>query len=88
MYSVFLKPKAKKAFSSLPNDYAEKVKKAFEILQYEPIPSKELDVQKIKGSDKDYRIRIGAYRFLYHIFEKEKAVVVLKIERRSETTYN
>ena len=63
------------------------MKTAFEILQYEPRPFREFDVQKISGSEQDYRIRIGKYRFIYSIFQEEQAIVILKIDLRSETTY-
>ena len=44
------------------------------------------DILKLKGKDDIYRVRKGRIRI---IFRKEKeAIIILAIERRSDTTYN
>ncbi len=61
-----------------------RLQKAVAGLALEPRPK---GVRKIKGSDNAYRIRIGKYRIVYDIYEKDKLVVILQIIRRSDTTY-
>ncbi len=43
-------------------------------------------VRKLRGST--YRVRIGGWRIIYSVFDKDKLVVVGKVVRRSEDTYN
>lgn len=45
------------------------------------------DVQKMKGEDNVWRLRIGAYRVFYKIFSKEKIILVFHVERRTSKTY-
>ena len=43
-------------------------------------------VRKLRGSI--YRLRLGDWRIIYSVFDKDKLVVVGKVVRRSEDTYN
>lgn len=45
------------------------------------------DIEKIKGEDNVWRIRVGTYRILYEVFPSEKSVEVFRVERRSTNTY-
>ena len=63
----------------------------FEILrklENEPLPYKECHVKKIGGTKNAYRIRKGKIRILYTIEKDIELIFIVKIERRSETTYN
>lgn len=44
-------------------------------------------VRKIEGSERAYRIRVGDYRVVYEIYDKESLVLILQVARRAETTY-
>jgi mRNA interferase RelE/StbE len=44
-------------------------------------------VRGIKGTDKAYRIRVGNYRVVYDVYDRDKLVLILQIARRSEATY-
>lgn len=35
-----------------------------------------------------YRIRVGQYRIIYKVYDQEKIVLVGRVVRRSETTYD
>jgi len=37
---------------------------------------------KIKGEEGVYRARVGKYRVLYSIFDDERLVLVLKVDKR------
>jgi len=37
--------------------------------------------------DRVHRIRIGNYRVVYSIFDKEKLILITKVAKRSESTY-
>ena len=88
MFSVLLKPKAAKELGKLPPGIKDRIKSALQILTYEPVPFREYDVKKIRGSEGMYRIRLGEFRVIYAVEEEEKAVIILKIARRDETTYD
>lgn len=44
-------------------------------------------VRKIQGEDRGWRIRVGQYRVVYDVHDDRSIVVVLKVDRRRETTY-
>ena len=44
-------------------------------------------VRKIEGAERAYRIRVGDYRVVYEIYDKESLVLILQAARRTETTY-
>jgi mRNA interferase RelE/StbE len=44
-------------------------------------------VRKIEGAKRAYRIRVGDYRVVYEIYDKESLVLILQVARRTETTY-
>jgi mRNA interferase RelE/StbE len=44
-------------------------------------------VRKIEGAERAYRIRVGDYRIVYEIYDKESLVLILQVARRTETTY-
>ena len=89
MYSVFLKPKAKKYLDKVVDaKYREKIKEAIKFLAIEPVPFRVYGLKKVEGLEDNYRIRIGKYRFIYAIFHNENSIVVTKIDKRDENTYN
>lgn len=44
-------------------------------------------VTKLRGPEGAYRIRVGSYRVVYDIHDDRALMVILKVARRSETTY-
>ncbi|EDY34287.1 hypothetical protein ABOONEI_2499, partial [Aciduliprofundum boonei T469] len=42
---------------------------------------------KVEGYENIRRKRVGRYRILYMIDKQRKEVLIVKIEKRSETTY-
>ena len=81
-YEVFLEPRAQKELDKVPPDDFIKIDKAVLALAEHPRPfgAKKLD-------EKLHRIRVGDWRILYAIFDKEKRVIVLRVVRRNEKTY-
>ena len=62
----------------------ERLRDAIRGLAGEPRPQ---GVAKLQGAERAYRIRVGPYRVLYDIHDDRAMVVILKVARRSETTY-
>ncbi|MFP4185701.1 MAG: type II toxin-antitoxin system RelE family toxin [Thermoplasmata archaeon] len=86
-YDILLNPKAQKELSKFSSDISERVKEKLGELSRSPIESKSgKDVKKLAGtSDPElYRLRIGEYRAIYWVDEKEKEVLVEKIAPRKK----
>lgn len=62
----------------------ERLRTAIRSLADNPRPH---GVRKIEGSERAYRIRVGDYRVVYEIYDKESLVLILQVARRAETTY-
>lgn len=43
---------------------------------------RETDVEKVRGLDKTFRIRIRKYRIIFHVDKKEKTIYVTHAEAR------
>ena len=83
MYRLELTSRAQRELDKLGGEELERVVTAIQGLKDEPRPQ---GVRKLRGSI--YRIRVGDWRVIYAVFDKDKLVVVGKIARRSEHTYN
>jgi len=62
----------------------ERLRTAVDALAGVPRPE---GVRKIKGADRVYRIRVGNYRVVYEVCDKDSSIVILQLVRRSGTTY-
>ena len=83
-YRVELAPAAQRDLRRLPRDIQVRVATSIQALSDNPRPA---GVRKLRGEERTWRIRVGPYRVVYDIHEDRALVVILKIARRSETTY-
>jgi len=71
-YRLELSPKAVKFLDGLTDKLTdkliEKFDETFTKLQTNPFHSEELQIKKLSGFKKDYRLRIGQLRILYTIY--------------------
>ena len=81
MYEVLLERRAERDLKKLSQAMFYRVIPQIKELSENPRPS---GCRKITGSKNDWRIRIGDYRIIYEIDEKEKAVKVMRIKHRRE----
>jgi len=44
-------------------------------------------VRKIEGTERAYRVRVGAYRIVYEIDDREGLILLLRVARRGKRTY-
>ena len=61
-----------------------RIERAIDDLTDNPYPRSSLN---LKGIDRTWRIRVGAFRVVYEVQEELILVTVLKVDRRSEDTY-
>ena len=81
MYEVFLERRAERDIKRLPAEVFDRIIPHLKALSNNPKPS---GCRKITGSKSDWRIRIGDYRVIYEINEREKAVKVMRIRHRKD----
>lgn len=82
-----------KILEKIPTDYQKTIIAAIRSLGTNPRPqgkrtkklTGELIVSRFVA---EYRLRVGPYRVLYDIDDQHKKVVLLKLAKRDETTYN
>jgi len=82
MYKITMTPKAKKELDKLPLQDFKRLDKAIWALAQNPRPR---GVKKIRGPN--YRIRVGDWRVVYAVFDRDQLVIVGKVARRSQRTY-
>ncbi len=82
MTYIIITPKAvKKQLDALPDDVYERIAGKIQQLAEDPRPAGAI---KMKGSDNEYRIRIGAYRVRYEIDDKELLILLLQCKHRKD----
>lgn len=81
-YQLKLLPKIEKQLHRLPSSDRARVVKVMRSLVHDPRPP--VTTHLIENL---YRIRIGSYRILYAVFDADVVVLVCKVARRSESTY-
>jgi len=81
MFSIEFSNKAKKFLKNLDHHIIKRIVKGIERLKQEPIPSDAKFIGREK-EEKIFRYRIGDYRVLYKVKNKEKIVLVAKIDKR------
>ncbi len=82
-----------KILSKIPTEYQDAIIMAARSLAANPRPegkrSKTLAGQFIVSQFiAQYRLRIGPYRLLYDVDDQRKKVILLKLAKRDEHTYN
>jgi len=77
-------PSVLKQLKKISRKDAERILFTIESMAFGPYQG---DIQKMKGEKDTWRRRIGSYRIFYEIFQKERIVVVFKIQRRTSHTY-
>lgn len=68
MYEVYLERAAEQDLRRLPAEAFSLVMQRLRNLAHDPRPR---GVRKISGSQRDWRIRVGSYRILYEIDDRE-----------------
>ena len=85
MYQVIFSRRAEKAFLSLPDKEARRIKEVIERLEQEPRTHGTIKLEDAPVAS--YRYRTGDLRILFDIDDEAKRIEILDIRRRSESTY-
>ena len=81
-YEVLLQRRAQGELDGVPHDAFQAIDHAIRALGANPRP---VGVKKLDGNL--HRIRLGAWRVIYAVYDRERRVIVLRVARRSEHTY-
>ena len=84
---VYLTNQAKKFLKNMQKSDYEPVLFALELMRQVPVPFREYDIKKVSGFENTYRIRVGRFRMIYELEPREQVIVVLKIDRKKDSTY-
>jgi len=82
MHEILLVKQAEKDLKNLPIQIFDRVITAIKDLSSNPRPSGCL---KLKNLSQDYRIRVGDYRIIYEIDNKNQIVKVMRVRHRRES---
>ena len=80
-YTVRLGPRARKTLDRLPGDMQGRVVRKLQALEGNPRP---VGVEQLTGPEDLYRVRVGDWRIVYAIRERELVVIVIRIGHRRE----
>jgi mRNA interferase RelE/StbE len=81
-YTVLLSNHAEKDLLSLPADIIKRIDGRLQVLSSSPYPR---GAAKLKGKESEgWRIRVGEYRILYQVSDKEYTVSVYRIKHRRD----
>ena len=81
MYEVLIEKAAERDLKKIPTAYFERIVPHLRSLTADARP---IGSRKISGSEHDWRIRVGTYRIIYELNEKEKIVKIMRVKHRRE----
>jgi len=81
IYRIDFSKAADKELESLPKKAADRILEAIRELAVEPRPH---GSKKLVGTMSTYRIRVGDFRVIYEVHDKEIVVLVVRISHRKD----
>ena len=80
-YTVRLNAQVGKVLNRLPPDMRRRLVRRLEALEDNPRPR---GVEKLAGVEELYRVRVGTYRIVYAIRDRELVVVIVRVGHRRD----
>lgn len=80
IYQIFIEKSAQKKLSIIPEPFQDKIIAEIGLLADNPRP---FGCKKLTGRNA-WRIRIGKYRVIYEINEKDKSVLIVTLGHRKD----
>ncbi|MCX5813364.1 MAG: type II toxin-antitoxin system RelE/ParE family toxin [Proteobacteria bacterium] len=80
-YELYIERHAEKDLNKLPPTLFSQIAAKIKKLASDPHPR---ESKKIKGSLKDWRLRVGDYRVLYEIDSATNKITIMRIKHRLE----
>ena len=84
-YRIEIGRRARKGLSRAPRKDQARILTRLGALAEDPRPS---GCRAVKGAPKGtYRVRVGGYRLVYTVLERDEVIVVARVVRRDKDTY-
>ncbi len=80
-YEIRWKNSAERDLRKISSAQIPQIIKAIESMVDNPFPPQH---RKLRGSERDYRIRVGDYRVIYQVETKTKVIVIYHVRHRRE----
>ena len=81
MHEVYIGQSAERDLKALSEENFLRIVPHLKALRSNPRPK---GSKKLSGSKNDWRIRIGSFRVLYEVDDKEKVVRIMRVRHRRE----
>ena len=81
LFSIRWRNSTRKDIRSLPRQELARVIEAVGFLATEPLPH---GSQKLSGSERTYRIRVGDYRVVYEVITESRVVEIQRVRHRKD----
>ncbi len=78
-YEILWKGSVEKELRNIDPQHIQRIINAVESLSNNPFPRQH---RKLRGSERDYRIRVGEYRIIYQVDLDSKIVTIYHIRHR------
>ncbi len=78
-YKIQISSTAEKSLKKLPKKTLSKIVALIQSLAVNPFPA---NYRKLRGEEHTYRVRIGTYRIIYEVRNRELRILVLKVGHR------
>ena len=84
-YQIEISKRVRKQVARLPRRDQARVLAAVKALAGDPRPT---GCRSVKVAGKGaYRVRVGDYRVIYVVLDDERVIIIARVARRSESTY-
>jgi len=81
MFNIFLGSKSEKFLKKAEKEVRKRIWEKLDELRLNPFPK---EVVRVVGEkEKAFRVRVGAYRIKYYIFQEKKEIVIFDIDKRA-----
>jgi mRNA interferase RelE/StbE len=81
VYKLQYARSAEKELDKLPRSAVMRIREAIEGLAKDPHPR---GSKKLQGEEQTYRVRVGDYRVIYEVHEKEVVILVIRVRHRKD----
>ena len=81
LFSIQWRNSTKKDIRNLPKQEVARIVDAVSLLADDPLPH---GSQKLSGSERSYRIRIGDYRVIYEVLTDSHIVEIQRVRHRKD----
>ncbi|OXS59374.1 hypothetical protein B1A99_11970 [Cohnella sp. CIP 111063] len=83
MYSIEIDKDALKYLQKLERPLRIRITNALQVLLENPFHS-ELDIKRLKGTESEFRLRVGSHRVIYSVENQKLMIYVIKIGSRGD----